>query len=130
MNYKISKKQQVNIAAISTATRDVMDVWEKARIPTVLRCHVVEKIKKPFNEWEILKKNRNNKKQSSALLQKQGSWKNDLDYLFDIAHANALDMIKIDEDREFMTLQRQKERKWLEWIKFFQKRKRLPEKRK
>ena len=98
MNYKINKKQQGKTAALSTAS-DVMAVWEKAQIPTILKCHVVEKIKKYFNEWEKLKKNRNNKKkQSPALLQKQDEWKNNVEDLFDIAHANARDMIKIGED--------------------------------
>lgn len=47
----------------------------------VLKCHVVEKIKKLFNEWEPLKKNRiDKKKQSAALFQKKESWKNDLDF--------------------------------------------------
>ena len=34
-----------------------------------------------------------------------------LDDLFDIAHANALQLIKIEEDREFLIAQREKRRR-------------------
>jgi hypothetical protein len=59
-----------------------------------------------------LKKNKENKKkQSKNLLNKQVEWNNDLDNLFDIAHANALNLMNIEEDKQFLILQRQRGRK-------------------
>lgn len=42
---------------------------------------------------------------------KEIAFSSKLDDLFDIAHANALDMITIDEDRAFLIAQREKGRR-------------------
>ena len=44
-------------------------------------------------------------------MQKEGQWKEELKDLFDVAHANALELIKIQEDKEFLLAQREKERR-------------------
>ena len=43
--------------------------------------------------------------------QKEKDFKDDLDNLFDMAHQDALDMITIEEDKEFLIAQREKERR-------------------
>ena len=55
MNYKTNCKQTVREALTSTA-KDVLQVWEAARIPTKLRKHVIEKLNSIYNEWLKLKK--------------------------------------------------------------------------
>ena len=45
------------------------------------------------------------------MLQKEGQWKEGLKDLFDVAHANALELIKIQEYKEFLLSQREKERR-------------------
>lgn len=86
-------------------------VWGKANIPTRLKKHVVNEVEKLFKDWQKLKKNKENKaKRSEFLKQKEEEWGLALDDLFDIAHANALDMIKIQEDKDFLLSQRQKGR--------------------
>jgi hypothetical protein len=51
---------------------DVINLWEKASIPTRLKKHVINKIEKQFKEWQNLKKNKeNNKKHSEALKKKE-----------------------------------------------------------
>ena len=56
---------------------------------------------------EIEKNKENKSKRSEGLRLKEGKWKESLDELFDIAHSNALDMIKIPEDRAFLLAQRE-----------------------
>ena len=45
---------------------------------------------------------RNKAKHSEELQLKKKKWKNGLENLFDIAHANALGMITIEEDKNFL----------------------------
>ena len=106
-HYKTIQKQTVRDACHSAAS-DVLEVWEKAHIPTRLRKHVIDKIEGLFKEYDKLKKNKENKaKRSEFLKAKEESWKAGLDELFDIAHAEALDLIVIEEDRQFLLAQRE-----------------------
>lgn len=87
---------------------EILLFWRKARIPTKYHCDIVRKIKKLYDNWRSLEKN----KSRNFLTQQtnENSFKNHLNDLFDIAHENALDIIKIEEDKNFLTLQRQKGR--------------------
>lgn len=108
--YKNKQKQTVRESAHPTA-KDVLDIWSKARIPTRLKKHVVEKVENMFKEWQNLKKNKENKaKRSDSLKEREDTWMRNLDELFDIAHADALEMINIEADRQFLLGQRQKGR--------------------
>ena len=91
-----------------TAANDVVDVWAKACIPTRLKKHIVEKVECLFRQYKKLKKNKENKaKHSNALQNKEEDWKTGLDQLFDIADVNANEMMKIEEDKEFLSAQRE-----------------------
>ena len=104
-HYKDINKQTVREASHSTA-KDVLQVWEQARIPTRLKKHAVEKIEGLFKDYDKLMKNKENKaKRSEALKMKEEEWKTSLDDLFDIAHAQAMEQINIQEDRQFLTAQ-------------------------
>lgn len=106
-HYKETMKQTVREASHSTS-HEVLEVWDKARIPTTQKIHVVDKVENVFREFEKLRKNRNNKaKRSEALKNKEEDWQNGLEQLFDISHANAMEMITIDEDRAFLLAQRE-----------------------
>jgi len=106
-HYKLLTKLTIRESSHATA-RDVMLIWEKARIPVRQKKHVVDKIEGAFREWEKLKKNKENKKKrSEALKGKEDEWKLNLDQLFDIAHADALQMISIQEDKDFLLAQRE-----------------------
>jgi hypothetical protein len=77
--YKEATKQTVREASHST-TNDVLEVWAKARIPTRLKKHVVEKVECLFHEYDKLKKNKENKaKRSESLLKKEEEWKDGLE---------------------------------------------------
>ncbi|CAB3241242.1 unnamed protein product [Arctia plantaginis] len=81
---------------------NVMALWERADIPTKLKKDVIKKIKDKINEWQKLKKNKEYKvKRSEGLRNKEKEWQDSLEYLFNIAHADALNKITIEEDRLF-----------------------------
>ncbi|ESO05704.1 hypothetical protein HELRODRAFT_171365 [Helobdella robusta] len=65
----------------------VMDMWNKARIPTTYHIHVVEKV----NEAQRAREKEFEKKEHM---------------LFDIAHQHAMQLIRIQEDIEFLEDQR------------------------
>ncbi len=95
--------------SIAKTTELLLPVWERARIPTKAPTHVVEHIRKLHAEWQNLKKLVNRKSQSNLL--NQQVFTDSLHDLFDIAHQNALDLIKIEEDRQFLMAQREKGRR-------------------
>ena len=66
---------------------------------------IVKKLVNLYQFWRELQKNA--QKIQSVFKQRRQEFVNNLDNLFDIAHADALQLIKIDEDRIF--LQRQRE---------------------
>lgn len=82
--------------------------WKKARIPTQDRLNCIRKLKKLYDLLRSLEKSKNR----STDLQKKRSneFEDTLDDLFDISHANAMNLIKIEEDKEFLRLQRKKGR--------------------
>lgn len=87
-----------------SAIREVLKLWAKARIPTTEERNAIEKIEKLFDTWSKLKKN--SKRQTETQKANENSFQLKLDTLFDIAHANAMALIKIEEDRLFLTDQR------------------------
>lgn len=90
------------------AVREVILFWEKARIPTQAEKNCIPKLKKLYDEWRGLQKS--SSKNSDIQNEKEQKFVDQLDDLFDIAHENALSLIKIEEDREFLNQQRQKGR--------------------
>jgi len=105
---KQQQKQCIREACNSTSEA-VLDVWAKAGIPTKYKPDIVMKIKLLFREWINLKKNKENKaKRSAFLVRKENEWQCSLDSLFDISHSNAMEMITIKEDKDFLSDQRDK----------------------
>lgn len=82
--------------------------WKKARIPTQYHCDIVRKIKNWYESWRSLDKNKTRKSATQQFKEKH--FQNSLNNLFDIAHKDAFNIIKIDEDWQFLTLQRQEGR--------------------
>lgn len=85
--------------------RECIIFWEKARVPVKSTPNCVKKLMDLYHVWRDLQKNA--KKIRHVFKQREYDFKNTLDNLFDIAHAEALKKIKIEEDRLF--LQRQRE---------------------
>ena len=101
--YHRSKKLTIN-ASTQEVFAQVMPFWEKSRIPTRQKHHIVQKIKQLYSEYSGLMKHRSRSNPTDRL--NQDKYTKKLDTLFDISHARAEQMIKIDEDREFLRLQR------------------------
>lgn len=78
--------------------------WQQARIPTRRKDKCIEKLLKMYGEWEKLRKHPPEK--SDAMRQKHDQFEKDLDNLFDISHANAMEMMRNEEDKEFLQKQR------------------------
>lgn len=108
--YKNYSKLTIKGCCISTAN-DVLSIWQMAAIPTQTKKRIKYKIEQMFNSWQKLKKNKENKsKRSEVLIKKEQHWATQLEGLFDIAHTNALNMIVIQEDKDFLNAQRQDSR--------------------
>lgn len=82
--------------------------WKKARIPTQDRSDCIKKCKKLYETWRALEKHK--KRESESCRKNEKTFRESLNDLFDIAHANALDRIKIEEDKTFLLKQREKGR--------------------
>ena len=95
-------------AAVQTA-KEIQMFWEKASIPIRPFHHVVKKLKDLVQQFEALKKNKGRSSETQKKNEKE--FKNIFDDLFDIAHHRALEMIKNEEDKEFLLAQREKGRR-------------------
>jgi hypothetical protein len=102
------EKQTIQTSAAITA-REVSTFWEKAKIPTQKECHVIEKIKKIHCKWQNIKKSAS--RRTPRQLELESVFVSDFDNLFDIAHKDALTLITIKEDKEFLLAQREKGRR-------------------
>ena len=93
---------------IARSSQEVHDqlvpFWIKSRIPIKSKHHIVRKICDLFNEQISLMKHRTRSKIKDQKNQENYSKK--LDKMFDISHGNADQMITIEEDKEFLNLQR------------------------
>ena len=108
--FEFHSKRGLNLMeSVNRTVEMILLIWDRAKIPTKSKTHTREKVRKLHNEWQILRKgiNRNNQCEE----QKRKDFQESMNDLFDIAHQNALSMIKIAEDREFLAAQREKGRR-------------------
>ena len=71
--------------------------------------HSIRKLELLHTKYCKLKKN--SKRQSETQKINEAEFINDLDNLFDVAHMNALSLITIEEDKDFLIAQREKGRR-------------------
>src|SRR6218665_3325061 len=83
--------------------REAVQFWDKARIPIQPEHRAILKLEKLYKKRVKLKKNA--KRQTNTQKEKETEFVDDLDNLFDMAHMNALNLIKIKKDREFLVSQ-------------------------
>lgn len=83
--------------------------WHQARIPIRGEQKCIDKLMKLYENWKVIQKTVPEKR-SNAQKQSAETFVSSLDDLFDIAAANALETIKIEEDKMFLTMQREKGR--------------------
>lgn len=80
--------------------------WQQARIPTRNRDKCVAKLLKLYDDWKTLQKHPV-EVMSAARKQKYDEFVNNLDNLFDISHADAMNLMHNEEDRAFLMKQRE-----------------------
>ena len=88
----------------SLAVREVMIYWEKARIPTQELRNCIPKLETLYQQWRQLQKHVG--RSSDVHKNNETDFVEKLEDLFDIAHADALSMITIEEDKQFLINQR------------------------
>lgn len=98
---KKSIKESANITI-----NEILEIWGKAHIPTTQSYNAIAKLKSVHKKWSNLKKRINQR--TPAQEEKEKDFQDKLNDLFDIAHADAMEMIKISEDRDFLLAQREK----------------------
>lgn len=101
---KISVKDSVNCTLDAT-----LDFWLKANIPTMTKINCVKKFHKLYKEWQDLSKNRYGQYEKYRKDEKEFCEKIE-NYIFDIAATDALETMKIQEDKNFLLQQREKGR--------------------
>ncbi|XP_025405167.1 uncharacterized protein LOC112679535 [Sipha flava] len=103
-----SMNNQILGSKLPQTLRDLINectiFWKKARIPTKDRADCMKKLKKSYEVWRSLEKRK--KRESETFKFQVKEFEQSLDNLFDIAHANAFDIMKIDIDKEFLRSQR------------------------
>lgn len=102
--HHIEEKQTVRQSVKNTVI-SVLEIWEKARIPTQRIDAAERKLNKLFETYNRLKKNRKTKLESCRI--KENLFKSNLLKLFDIAAKDALKLMKNEEDKKFLIMQRE-----------------------
>src|SRR6218665_4071604 len=105
--YHHQKNKTIRESA-AIAVQEALPLWARARIPTRQKYNIVAKLVSLFEEWRTLLKSK--RKKSKFQRAKEEAFKEKLKDLFHMAHQNAMKMIKIQEDRDFLNAQRQKGR--------------------
>ena len=88
---------------------EVEQFWQRAKIPVRPHQHAVKQLKSLMDRWEGLKKNKN--RRTETQISNENDLKDTFADLFDIAHQDALKLIKIPEDRSFLIAQRERGRR-------------------
>ena len=101
--------------ASCSVMKEVMIFWEMARIPTVAGYNVVPKVEKEYEKWRILQKTKYRRSASQEAMEKK--FQEELDDLFDIAHANALPQLTRTENFCWLNGREEDEGTWRESIK-------------
>lgn len=103
--YNIREVKLTVSESANLAIRECNIFWEKARIPTRSLPNSVKQLVKLYDVWRNLQKDA--KKTQEIYEQRRKEFTSQLDNLFDIAHADSLKLISVEEDKIF--LQRQRE---------------------
>ena len=89
----------------SIVTQQLQDYWDRARIPTQRKDKIKNKVIQIYEDWKILKSNRYRKTEKHII--REDVFKSNLNNLFDIARADALQLMRNNEDKEFLLSQRE-----------------------
>ena len=105
--HHIVKKEALK-KSIKLTTVSILNIWQRAKIPTAYDWDVCKKLEKLHSKWQNLKKSIN--RDSVCAQRQREEFRNILPNLFDVAHQRAMDLITIPEDKDFLLGQRKKGR--------------------
>lgn len=108
-HYHLSEQTKTQSAvrnASHNTVDEVLTIWSNAAVPTILKQHAIEKLEKYHSNWLFVKKNKG--RVSECQRQRECEYRKEIECLFDLAHAEALGKMKIQEDKEFLVDQRSK----------------------
>lgn len=103
--YNHNKLNETVHASATKTVEQVAEFWNRARIPIRYKQDCIKKVTGLFEKWKGIKKNAG--RQTATQKGKEAAFKSMFEDLFDIAHANALEMISVEEDRQFLIAQRE-----------------------
>ena len=105
MPHLVVSKPMTDLCKLCTI-ETISPIWtELARIPVKHQQHSIAKLELLFKLWKDLKRLRERK--TPTQLEKVNQFSSGLDDLFDIAHADAMKLITLKEDKDFLTAQRE-----------------------
>ena len=105
--FHLHKNEGNNVKeSVKMTILQVLPFWQISRIPTKSELHAREKLEKMFLKWKGLQKHA--LRRSDTQIRKENEFLIETDKLFDIAHADALSLIEIEEDKDFLMDQRGK----------------------
>jgi len=106
---RLHHKENKTVREAANETIDkIEEFWKRAFIPVHYKQHSVKKLETLFMQWKGLKKNSSRKTETQKKNEEQ--FTECFNDLFDIAHANAMDLMNIQEDKDFLMAQRKKGR--------------------
>lgn len=100
---KLNTRDSANLAV-----NELSVFWAKARVPIQAKKRCVDKVLLLHHEWKDATKHIT--RRTDTQKKKEENFVESLEGLFDVATESALQTIKIQEDREFLIMQRQKGR--------------------
>ena len=106
--HKLKNCAKTKHEAASQTISEVEPFWHKARIPMRPRHHAIDQLENLMSRWEKLKKNKG--RRTNTQIAHEEDLTETFCNLFDIAHQDALSLIKIEEDKAFLIAQREKGR--------------------
>src|SRR6218665_275094 len=95
--------------SVARTCEKLLLIWQKARVPTKAPSHVVEHLRKLHSEWQNLKKSSHRISETNQTNQQM--FVDNRNDLLDVAHRDAMFVMKIEEDRQFLKAQREKGRR-------------------
>ena len=97
--------KQTTRKASTAAVEAAILFWELARIPIRAKKHFITKVEKLHEKWKSLMKTRN--QQGEKQRHDEASFLKYLDNLFDMTAQDALQVMKIEEDKQFLLAQQE-----------------------
>jgi hypothetical protein len=95
----VSYKEAANVVI-----QKVCEIWNKARISTAESRNIVRKLDNLLIHYRNICRNKGHK--TSSQHAKESEYATSVDQVFDIAHCDAMNLIRIDEDKRFLIGQR------------------------